>query len=126
MGGSLRLDGERLPFIKDRIGWLVAVAVVLAGGVAPALAALAAPVRAGEAAAGEPAADEAAATEAPPASPDDIALPPRLRVGPTLFPTPDYSGDIGTRGTLTGDWDGLRTELAEHGVQVEVEVLQVL
>src|SRR6476646_5706396 len=38
-----------------------------------------------------------------------------------LLPVPDYSGDFWTRQFLTGDWGGLRTNLANHGVQIGVE-----
>ena len=37
----------------------------------------------------------------------------------TLFPVPDYSGDLWSRSRLTGDWGGLRTKLANHGIQLE-------
>jgi porin len=34
-----------------------------------------------------------------------------------LLPVPDYSGDFWTRGYLSGDWGGVRTDLANKGVQ---------
>jgi porin len=35
-----------------------------------------------------------------------------------------YSGDIWTRSTLTGDWGGLRNQLAEKGVTLDLSVTQ--
>ena len=40
----------------------------------------------------------------------------------TLFPVPDYTGDLWSRSRLTGDWGGLRTKLANHGVQLEMDI----
>jgi len=40
----------------------------------------------------------------------------------TLFPIPDYSGDLFSRAALTGDWGGARTGIAEKGIQLEVSV----
>jgi carbohydrate-selective porin OprB len=37
------------------------------------------------------------------------------------LPVPDYSGNFLTRQFLTGDWGGIRTNLANHGVQIGVE-----
>lgn len=42
------------------------------------------------------------------------------------LPTPDYSGDLLHRSDLTGDWGGLRNQLAVHGVELDVEVLQYM
>ena len=39
----------------------------------------------------------------------------------TLFPVPDFTSDIWTRAKLTGDWGGLRTTLAKHGVQLDLD-----
>jgi porin len=39
-------------------------------------------------------------------------------------PTP-YSGDIWTRSTLTGDWGGVRNQLAEKGVTLDLSITQV-
>lgn len=44
----------------------------------------------------------------------------------TIYPVPDYSGDFLNRSYLTGDWGGIRSKLAEHGVQFEVDLLQTL
>ena len=35
-----------------------------------------------------------------------------------LLPVPDYSGEIGTRAFLSGDWGGVRREWAEQGAQI--------
>ncbi|HRK33010.1 MAG TPA: carbohydrate porin [Candidatus Hydrogenedentes bacterium] len=43
----------------------------------------------------------------------------------TMFPVEDYSGAFGARSRLTGDWGGGRTWLAEHGLQVELNINQV-
>src|SRR5262245_60799554 len=39
----------------------------------------------------------------------------------TLFPVPDFTGDIWTRAKLSGDWFGLRTKMANNGVQLDVD-----
>ena len=41
-----------------------------------------------------------------------------------ILPIPDYSGDIWSRSHLTGDWGGARTELAEKGIQFDVDWVQ--
>jgi hypothetical protein len=38
-----------------------------------------------------------------------------------LLPIPDYSGDLWTRQYLSGDWRGVRTNLANKGLQFGVE-----
>src|SRR5262245_21404234 len=38
-----------------------------------------------------------------------------------LLPIPDYSAGFWTRDHLTGDWGGIRTDLANKGVQFGVE-----
>lgn len=43
----------------------------------------------------------------------------------TSQPTPNYSGDLLTRSTLTGDWGGLRNELAEKGITLDVGLTQI-
>src|SRR5215471_10823847 len=40
-------------------------------------------------------------------------------------PALDYSGDIWNRSTLTGDWGGLRNELAKKGVTLDMDVTQI-
>jgi porin len=39
----------------------------------------------------------------------------------TLFPVPDFSGDIWKRAKLTGDWGGLRSTMARNGVQLDLD-----
>ena len=43
----------------------------------------------------------------------------------TLYPVPNYGGDFWSRSYLTGDWGGLRSKLADHGVQFEFNVTQI-
>lgn len=38
--------------------------------------------------------------------------------------TPNYSGDIWSRSTLTGDWGGVRNELAKKGITLDIYVAQ--
>ena len=47
-----------------------------------------------------------------------------LQAGDAPTPTP-YSGDIWTRSTLSGDWGGLRNELATKGVTLDMNITQV-
>src|SRR5262249_942653 len=47
-----------------------------------------------------------------------------LLVGEVPAPMP-YSGDIWRRSTLTGDWGGLRNELAVKGVPLDLDITQV-
>ncbi|HEY7090562.1 MAG TPA: carbohydrate porin, partial [Tepidisphaeraceae bacterium] len=48
--------------------------------------------------------------------------PPEAPKG--LLPIPDYSGDWLTRSHLAGDFNGGRTQLANHGVQIDVDWTQ--
>lgn len=41
-----------------------------------------------------------------------------------ILPIPDYSGDIPSRSTITGDWGGARTRLANKGIQVGINWTQ--
>jgi porin len=41
-----------------------------------------------------------------------------------LLPVPDYGGDLWNRSYLTGDWGGKRTDLANKGVQFDVDWTQ--
>lgn len=43
----------------------------------------------------------------------------------TLFPVPDYTGDLWRRPRLTGDWGGLRTTLANKGLQLEIDAVHI-
>jgi hypothetical protein len=38
-----------------------------------------------------------------------------------LLPVPDYSADFWSRSYLTGDWGGVRTDLANKGIQIGIE-----
>ena len=40
-----------------------------------------------------------------------------------ILPTPDYSGDFMNRSTLTGDWGGVRQNLAENGLHLDFRVV---
>jgi porin len=42
----------------------------------------------------------------------------------TLFPIPDYAGNLSSRAALTGEWGGIRTAMAERGIQVAIDVTQ--
>jgi porin len=42
----------------------------------------------------------------------------------SALPTPNYSGDFLTRSTLTGDWGGLRNDLAKKGITFDVSLTQ--
>ncbi len=52
------------------------------------------------------------------------AAKPAAAEDATIYPVPDYRGDFFKRSYLTGGWGGLRSKLAEHGVQFEVDLLQ--
>ena len=39
--------------------------------------------------------------------------------------TPDYSGSLWTRSTLTGDWGGTRNELAKKGITFSASVTEI-
>lgn len=43
----------------------------------------------------------------------------------TLFPIPDYTGSLWERSALLGDWGGVRTALAERGIQVELALTSI-
>ena len=44
-------------------------------------------------------------------------------IPPGILPIPDYGGDFWTRQYLTGDWGGIRTNLAEKGIQFDVDTV---
>ena len=52
-----------------------------------------------------------------------LSLNAELHAGDAPAPTP-YSGDIWTRSTLSGDWGGLRNDLAARGVTLEMSLTQ--
>ncbi|MGI9242742.1 MAG: carbohydrate porin [Verrucomicrobiales bacterium] len=67
----------------------------------------------------------APATQGDPADESLAAEAEALAAGATMFPVPQYNGDLFTRETLTGDWGGLRTALAtENGIQFALDVNQ--
>jgi porin len=43
-----------------------------------------------------------------------------------LVPIPDYAADIWSRSHLSGDWGGMRTDLANKGIQLEINWTQYL
>jgi len=43
--------------------------------------------------------------------------------GEGIIPTPNYSGSLFERSTLTGDWNGVRQDLAEKGFQADLKVV---
>jgi porin len=43
----------------------------------------------------------------------------------TIYPMPNYDGDFWSRSYLTGDWGGLRSKLADRGVQFESNLTQI-
>ena len=43
----------------------------------------------------------------------------------TIYPVPNYGGDLWSRSYLTGDWGGLRSKLADRGVQFDSNVTQI-
>jgi porin len=43
----------------------------------------------------------------------------------TMYPVPNYGGDFWSRSYLTGNWGGLRSKLADRGVQFDFNVTQV-
>jgi porin len=42
----------------------------------------------------------------------------------SLVPFVDYSGDLWTRPALSGDWFGLRKQLIDKGVRIDIDVIQ--
>src|SRR5262245_18806245 len=65
--------------------------------------------------------NEAVAASNTGAPPAESAVP---AASEGLLPIPDYSGDLGERSRLSGDWGGTRTEWAENGVQMELDWTQ--
>src|SRR4030095_16118592 len=50
---------------------------------------------------------------------------PEASSSATIYPAPNYGGDFWSRSYLTGDWGGLRSKLADRGVQFEFNVTQI-
>ena len=55
---------------------------------------------------------------------DRAAEAEALQAEATLFPIPDYRGDLTNRAALSGDWGGNRTVIAEQGFQFSVDLNQ--
>ena len=55
---------------------------------------------------------------------EELEVAPR-QVENQILTTPDYTGDLLTRSTLTGDWAGRRQALANHGVTIDGNLTQV-
>jgi porin len=53
----------------------------------------------------------------------EISVAPHGRAAEAPATTP-YSGDIGSRSTLTGDWWGVRNQLAEKGLTIDMNLTQ--
>jgi porin len=66
----------------------------------------------------------AAATD--PAAPSAAPAPPPPAADAGILPIPDYTGDLRRRRFLTGDWGGARAGLADNGVQLDLNLTQVL
>src|SRR4030095_7151905 len=43
----------------------------------------------------------------------------------TIYPVPNYGGGFRSRSYVTGDWGGLRSKLADRGVQFESNLTQI-
>ena len=48
---------------------------------------------------------------------------PLIAADKGIIPTPDYTGSFFERSTLTGDWNGVRQGLANHGLQADFKVV---
>ena len=93
------------------LGVIVLAIVVLGPGAGPAMAQASTPAKGEEAqspaGAGQSTENPASMADAKPSSP-----------GP-------YSGDIWNRSTLTGDWFGVRNDLAAKGITFDMSLTQV-
>jgi porin len=62
---------------------------------------------------------------------DDDALPAAVKSvekkaeTQAIIPVPDYKGDIWSRSTMTGDWNGKRQEMAENGIFFKLGLTQI-
>jgi porin len=71
-------------------------------------------------------APEHVATTQAASSPSNAALVnPEEAAAPALFRL-DYRGELATRPALTGDWGGVRNQLAEQGYSIQLDVEQLL
>lgn len=57
-------------------------------------------------------------------TPHAVAQAPSPAQG--IVPVPDYTGDIWARNRLTGDWGGIRTDLANKGIQFDTIFTQTM
>lgn len=73
--------------------------------------------------------DSAAMAETRPAAsstePEPAAASPSAAKETAGPPAPDYSGDIWTRSTLSGDWGGIRNDLAKKGITLDMYATQI-
>ncbi|MGD9293407.1 MAG: carbohydrate porin [Roseobacter sp.] len=51
------------------------------------------------------------------------AQPADAAAGAGILPIPDYTGDVSERSYLSGDWGGTRTNLANRGLQVDLDTV---
>ena len=54
-----------------------------------------------------------------------IFLPCLVFSSEGILPTPDYSGNLKNRSTLTGDWNGTRSNLADNGLHLDFDITNV-
>jgi len=59
-------------------------------------------------------------------SDDEVSAPQSSQMPSLIQELPDYSGDLGNRMFLTGDWGGARTKLANQGILFELDATQIL
>jgi porin len=69
--------------------------------------------------------EPAPTTQPTTASAGEALVDPQEAAAPALFRL-DYSGDLATRPALTGDWGGLRNQLAEQGYSIQLDVEQLI
>lgn len=69
---------------------------------------------------------EPASTTEPAAISSSQALEEPSETAAPAFFRLNYSGDLATRPALTGDWGGIRNDLAEKGISFRVETLQFM
>jgi len=55
---------------------------------------------------------------------NDITGSTETPIGTAFVPFVDYNGNLWTRPALTGDWGGLRTDLIEKGIRVDIDLIQ--
>jgi porin len=71
--------------------------------------------------------EESATTQPDPMDADMAAeIEEAAKPSESPFPRKDYSGDIWNRPAATGDWGGLRQELADNGISFQLDVTQII